>query len=89
MKPFIEEDPSIDGPEYVALVIEWDELAGTLESKLAGPAEEQRDLPEPQTPPIARRLSGRVSPVVAALGAFGTLGVILAAVWGIRRLRAA
>ena len=29
-----DENPSIDGPDYVALVIEWDELADDLEKNL-------------------------------------------------------
>ena len=29
-----DESPSVDGPEYVALVIEWDELADSLEAQL-------------------------------------------------------
>jgi hypothetical protein len=31
-----DENPSLDGPDYVALVIEWDELAGDLERQLEG-----------------------------------------------------
>lgn len=29
-----DENPSVDGPDYVALVIEWDELADDLERQL-------------------------------------------------------
>ena len=29
-----DENPSLDGPDYVALVIEWDELADDLETQL-------------------------------------------------------
>jgi hypothetical protein len=31
---FFDEDPALDGPDYVALVIEWDELADDLERQL-------------------------------------------------------
>ena len=33
---FFDENPSLDGPDYVALVIEWDELANDLERQLLG-----------------------------------------------------
>jgi hypothetical protein len=31
---FFDENPSLDGPDYVALVIEWDELADNLERQM-------------------------------------------------------
>jgi hypothetical protein len=71
---FFDEEPGLDGPDYVALVIEWDELADKIEDEIAA---------EP-TKKIERPLRlGRL----AAAGA-GVLGVIGLAAWGIHRLRA-
>ena len=33
---FFDESPALDGPDYVALVIEWDELADDLERQIRG-----------------------------------------------------
>ncbi len=73
-----EDDPGLDGPDYVALVIEWDELAGTLKSEIS------TEQLVPQDRAFARSLTLR--PIAAAVGA---IGVILAAAWGVHRLRAA
>ena len=73
---FFDEEPGLDGPDYVALVIEWDELADQIENEIAAET----------TTPIARPKL-RVGRLVAA--AAGTLGAIGLAAWGIHRLRAA
>ena len=65
---FFDENPSLDGPDYVALVIEWDELADDLERQLLG---EQVLPPEP---------SHRWRTIGAA--AAGVVGAALLA-WGV------
>jgi hypothetical protein len=78
MAPF-DEDPGLDGPDYVSLVIEWDRIADSLEDELAA------DQPQPPPPsPIVLPHPLRV--VVAAAGALGALAL---AAWGVHRLRAA
>ncbi len=72
-KNLFDEDPGIDGPDYVALVIEWDEIANTIEDEVTT---ERKAVPPARNP-----LRG-----IAAM-ALGALGVIAAAVWGVRRLR--
>jgi len=65
--------PGLEGPDYVALVIEWndDDVATLVTSELAA------------EPP---RSTGTVRTIAAVLGA---LGALMLAVWGIRRLRTA
>jgi len=71
-----DENPSVEGPDYVALVIEWDELADELERKLRA---DQDSLLEPL--PQKRRW-----PVVGI--AAGGLAVLALATYGlIHRLR--
>lgn len=65
-----EEDPSLDGPDYVALVIEWDELADDIERRLH--TEQSSLIAEPQ--PQKRRMPWRK----IAIGA-GALGIFLLA----------
>lgn len=71
------DDPGLEGPDYVALVIEWDQIAETIEDELAGTTTER--LPRPRPPEAAHPL--RV--VVAAAGALGALAL---AAWGYRRV---
>ena len=68
-----ENDPGLEGPDYVTLVIEWDEGsdAATLVSAQ-----------EPTGPSIAHSTARKVATVVGALAALAF------ATWGIRRLRA-
>jgi hypothetical protein len=33
-KPFFDEEPGIEGPDYVALVIEWDQLADAIADEM-------------------------------------------------------
>jgi hypothetical protein len=70
-----------EGPDYVALVIEWDQLADRLEGEIT-----ERTLvavaPAP-VPPL------ELSPVRVLAAALGALGVLGATWWGIHRLRAA
>jgi hypothetical protein len=49
-----DESPSVDGPDYVALVIEWDELADDLERQLR--AEPASLVAEPAQPSWPRAL---------------------------------
>jgi hypothetical protein len=71
-----EEDPGLEGPDYVALVIDWDHTADELEA-------EQVDDEEPTTEYRRRRRWPTV------LGIAGALGLVAAAGWGFRRWRAA
>lgn len=69
-RSIFDEDPSIDGPDYVALVIEWDELAGDLERQLR--ADPSSLIAEPQKP---RRIPWRRLAISAA-GVAGVIGAI-------------
>lgn len=73
-----DDDPGVDGPDYVALVIEWDEMAEALER---GPIEEIAASDEVTTP-IRRP---RPMPWIAV--ALGALGALALARWGIHRYR--
>jgi hypothetical protein len=67
-----EDDPGLEGPDYVALVIEWadDDDITTVSAKA-------------QDDSAARKLS-----IPSILGALGALGALILATWGLRRLRA-
>jgi hypothetical protein len=67
--------PGLDGPDYVALVIDWDELAETIE-------DEDAEVTNVEQQPRFHRL--RL--VAATLGALGVLGL---AAWGVHRIRTA
>jgi hypothetical protein len=79
METPLDEDPGLEGPDYVALVIEWDEMADVLER---GPVDELADS-EAVTSPIHRRRPLRW---IAALA--GIVGAVALARWGIHRRRA-
>jgi len=68
-----EQVPGLEGPDYVALVIEWndeeDDTSDTLVSRS-----------EPTYP------RGTIRTIAAVVGA---LGALILAAWGIRRLRSA
>lgn len=70
----LSQDPGLDGPDYLALIIEWndDDAADTLVTSEVAPAPAHR-------PGAARTIAAVV----------GALGALLLAAWGIRRLRAA
>jgi len=70
---FLDDDPGLDGPDYLALVIEWDQIADAIDDEIS------RASP-PQLVDHPFRM------VVAAAGALAALGF---AVWGIRRIHAA
>jgi hypothetical protein len=71
---FSEDDPGLEGPDYVALIIEWND----------------EDAPDAlASGALAReptRLTSTTRTIAAVLGA---LGAVMLAVWGIHRLRAA
>ena len=69
-----EDIPGLEGPDYVALVIEWndEEDAATLVSSVIEPEPERR--------------TGTIRTIAAVLGA---LGALVLAAWGLRRLRTA
>lgn len=72
---FDDEVHGLDGPDYVALVIEWDGIADDLESQ------NQQDA-QPAAPKAV------VGPDLAMMGkVLGALGVLLLAGWGVHRLR--
>ena len=71
-----DENPSLDGPDYVALVLEWDELADDLERQL-------RDEPSSL---IAEAKPWRwPRTLTLAAGAIGAIALL----WGIVRRRRA
>jgi hypothetical protein len=73
-----DESPALEGPDYVALVIEWDQLADRIEGELAAEPTERIVKPFPV---------GAITAIAAA--AASLLGVFALARWGIHRLRAA
>jgi hypothetical protein len=73
-----DESPAVDGPDYVALVIEWDELADELEREIAGVR------PEPIMQKPNWRHIGLAAGVLGAVAV--TLGVLGARL--VRKLRA-
>lgn len=70
-----DENPSVDGPDYVALVIEWDELADDLERNLR--SEPSSLLAEPKPAGLSRT-------VKIAAGAIGAILLVAAIVHRIR-----
>ena len=70
---FPQDDPALDGPDYLALIIEWDDAA----EPTAVLIEESREAPR-------RKVTSRT--IAAVLGALGT---VMLAAWAIRRFRAA
>ncbi len=70
-----DENPSLDGPDYVALVIEWDELADDLEQQLR--TEPSSLIAEPKPAGFSRT-------VKIAAGAVGAIALL----WVVRRIRA-
>jgi hypothetical protein len=79
--PFSPEDvPGLDGPDYVALVIEWDDGADTPVSAGAPERSSQSEASmRPQSFPSS--LVREIATIVGALSA------IALATWGLRRLR--
>jgi hypothetical protein len=69
-----EQTPGLDGPDYVTLVIEWDDEADVATQVHARRLE----------PLISASKTGRT--IATAVGAVATIAL---ATWGIRRLRAA
>lgn len=70
------DDPGLEGPDYVALVIEWDGIADALEDEITTRNEAPRLARKPHT----------WQPAFAVLG---VIGVLLLARWTIHHLRAA
>lgn len=56
-----DENPSLDGPDYVALVIEWDEMADDLERQVSG-----EEVVEPKQPARWPRALGIATGAVGA-----------------------
>jgi hypothetical protein len=71
------EEVALEGPDYVALVIEWDGIADELENEITG--RNAAAIPQPQA-------ARQVGPTALLLGALGVLALVG---WGIHRLRAA
>ena len=67
------DDPGLEGPDYVALVIEWDEDDENATTLVSDRSE------------LAHH-AGTIRTIAAVLGAIGAL---MLAAWGIRRLRSA
>jgi hypothetical protein len=70
-----EDAPGLDGPDYVALVIEWNDT-----EKDPGVTPTSGEIPFEPAPPVSTART-----IAAVLGALGALFV---AAWGLRRLRA-
>jgi len=70
-----DEDPGLEGPDYVALVIDWDMTADAIEDELSE-----------TTQPMRKQHTWRTASKVA--GVAGALGVLALAGWGVKRLLA-
>lgn len=74
----LDDEPAVeDGPDYVALVIEWDNIADELEGQTTSPTEAS---PAATTPVRAHR--GKLASIAGVVGALALVA------WGIHRLRA-
>lgn len=78
------DEPAVDGPDYVALVIEWEQTAipNALEDQITRPTEARsgwRQLVD----------KSRIAKLPNAWKAASLVGVLALAGWGIHRLRAA
>lgn len=78
------DDPGLEGPDYVSLVIEWDEIADNLEDEITTRNQAPHVAPQVATP-IARS-PRNWGPIAAGLGA---VGAVLLGRWAIHHLRAA
>lgn len=70
---FSDEDPGLDGPDYVTLVIEWNDKDDDEVTAVSA------EVPAIAAPP---RLARKIATVIGALVALAL------ATWGLRRLRA-
>lgn len=68
-----QDDAALDGPDYLALIIEWDDNGEPEALLMVEPS------PEP-------RRAVTIRTIAAVLGA---LGAVMFATWAVRRLRAA
>jgi hypothetical protein len=67
--------PGLEGPDYLALIIEWDDDDEDIDAAI------RRELAQEPT-----RRTSTIRTIAAVVGA---LGAVFLAAWGIRRLRAA
>lgn len=74
MQSNLGEDPGLEGPDYLALIIEWNDE--DTPGALAGGE-------------LAREPARRTSTSRTIAAVLGALGAVMLAVWGFRRLRAA
>jgi len=69
-----EDDPGLEGPDYVALIIEWSD----------------EDAPDALVSgELAQEPTRRTSTTRTIAAVLGALGAVMLAAWGIHRLRAA
>jgi len=75
MQPNLGEDvPGLEGPDYLALVIEWND----------------EDAPDERVSgELAQEPTRRTSTIRTIAAVLGALGAVMLAAWGIRRLRSA
>ena len=69
----LKDDPALDGPDDLALIIEWDDDGAPAALLI-------------EEPRAAPRRNATIRTIAAVLGALGT---VMLATWAIRRLRAA
>jgi hypothetical protein len=72
-----EDLPGLDGPDYLALVIEWND------------DDDDDDVTTLVTREITPEPASRISTIRTIAAVVGALGALLFAAWGIRRLRSA
>jgi hypothetical protein len=77
--PEVEDDPGLEGPDYVALVIEWndDDTVTNVSARPLGPSTWRAS--SDRSAMLARNIAT----------VLGALGAIALTTWGLRRLRAA
>lgn len=89
------DEPAVDGPDYVALVIEWAD-GGVVAEAISDSLEEQVTRPTARPRTRWRKITDTLQPIYTkvadapvAAKAAGAVGVLALAGWGLRRLRAA
>lgn len=94
------DEPAVDGPDYVALVIEWEQTAipDAIEDQITTPTQLRSSWLVEKSQPVRDRLQpviARIRPVIARIAsapaawkAAGAVGVLALVGWGVHRLRA-
>lgn len=83
------DDPDLDGPDYVALVIEWEGPVGALDDQVtmrtAAPNRFHQLVDKLHLQPVLDAASKLPGATIAK--ALGAIGAVALASWGVHRLR--